>query len=353
MESGPSRFGLSLRRSKNDGDDWYIPYKPPAIPTSFQGGIGHSPAPVRSPSTKVFSFFSTSSSVPQNDFDPAYSFQDTPHHANRRPYRSPSFSSLADRPANPFAIPSSASVPTGLAGPKMLFSPLQREMRSPPYPPPSPIDHSPRRRIQSNPKPASAGPQRWAAQSMCDMLVFPKPHITPHTITPPSSPPHQYRDSPDVLEMGQLRLREREEWAQAAQPQRVRSNTRGRSLSVGRQDGPPPGAPIIGSANARREEAEDRERRRSSSASRATFGRLRSSSFGIGSARTSNSISGGRQSSEQPSLFRRTSSDRFSRKSAHTLPSCMSHKKSKSVVDLGLDERESAVAGIGAELTDR
>lgn len=339
MEAGPSRFGrgrLSVRRERDTykkEDDWYIPYKPPTTHTNTYTQGGPSSTPARA-SNQVFSFFSASSGLDSN-FNPSYSTQ--PYNtANgiarldpRRPYRSPSYSSLTDRPPNPLTLPSSTSVPTGLAGPKMLFSPLHREMRSapsPPYAPDPDLGEYPRRRIQSTPKSSRPGGQRWAAQTMCDLLVFPRPNITPHTITPPGSPSDR---TENVLEMGQLRLKEREEWART-HPNRKKSLSRGRSLSLGRST-PPEGAPIIGSAQARREEADERERRRSSSASRPKFGRLRSSSLGMFSS-SDRGDEGylGRKSSERSTR---------SRRSGRGLSSC-GLSKNKSEVDLGFDPSE-------------
>lgn len=340
MESGPSRFSLSLRRPKNDGDEWYTPYKTPSNTQYNQRGIG-SPPPL-SPTNKGFSFFSTYST--QDGFDPGYTFSPIPAHKRtvQRPYRSPSYSSLAEYNPHPSSLPSSTSVPTGLSQPKMLFSPLHREMKRIPPPPSPPPLESPRRRTQSTPKPYTS--RRWAAPTVCDMLVFPKPHITPHTITPPDSPNTTSSPDPDVHEMGQQRLHEREEWARSSQTlHRARSKSRGRSLSLGQRNNPPPDAPIIGNANVRREEAEDRERRRSTS-SHPIIGRLRSSSFGIMSSRTSHDAPRSRQSSEHPSLIRRISSDRHSGRGS--VSGCTSLSRSKSVVDLGLNRKSITVPSL-------
>jgi hypothetical protein len=160
-------------------------------------------------------------------------------------------------------MPSTTSVPTGLAAPKMLFSPIMRELRDdhrdetaqrhPPqliYDRPQPAAGPSRRRAVSLSKPQSQfQPQtqsrppvpshqydkldrtRWAAPTMCDMLVFPRPHITALTITPPISPDNDRVTSMfDNLSMADRvdRDKERDEWHKF-----VEKRARSRSFRIG------------------------------------------------------------------------------------------------------------------------
>lgn len=75
---------------------------------------------------------------------------------------------------------------------------------------------------------------RWAAPTMCDMLVFPRPQITAHTITPPQSP-ERMSSMFDGLSMAEKvdREKERQEWQQYAteRPNRMPSLSRKGSLA--------------------------------------------------------------------------------------------------------------------------
>lgn len=132
-------------------------------------------------------------------------------------------------------LPSSTSVPTGLLAPPLLFSPSHRGMTLPSSGSvPDMRDH-----LQSStgslPLPGSRrvadGMRRWAAPTPCDTFVLPRPKLIAHTITPPISPernaPECVSPSPSdakVLQEGEARELEREEWARKARG-------RGRSLS--------------------------------------------------------------------------------------------------------------------------
>lgn len=186
-------------------------------------------------------------------------------------------------------IPSSTSVPTGLAAPKLLFSPLQREMqgnsllpatatetRSPPHIrkrtssiPQTPTPTSPYRRTSYRPRAHhDTDAKRWAASSMCDLLVFPRPHIAAHTITPPESPAgiSSTMDSsiltePRAVYEGRAREQEREEWAGYVRD-------RGRSAS------------FKGNGILPRGRSQSGERSRKDSGTSTIGGRLRSGSLG-------------------------------------------------------------------------
>ncbi|KAK4688226.1 GPN-loop GTPase, partial [Tremellales sp. Uapishka_1] len=263
-------------------NDWYIPYTPPHTNTHFpetapdfsatQGGIGQTPAPIRHARHNLLSFFSSDDRPPlkrtmarqfenpAGDLNKSYEF---PRLAPNRPplrARSSSYNAL-DTP--PSELPSSNSVNTGLAAPKMLFSPLTRELKSLRQVGSTPDLRVAQSRQRTVSTPHSAPPmpshqprkdRQWAAPTMCDKYVFPKPHIVPITITPPGSPektlPH-----PVVIE-GQERERERNEWANLVKK-------RGRSLSLGGTAAPPLSAPVVGSMRARSKERDGHSRKNS------------------------------------------------------------------------------------------
>ncbi|WRT67080.1 uncharacterized protein IL334_004046 [Kwoniella shivajii] len=333
MERQSSVFGKLRSRNTYDTipneDEWFIPYNAgqrPNLPTR-QSGIGLSPITQKSISNNIFSnVFSNSNSNPNNNGNapiagPSNSQpfpRPTPTPMNtysstyggglkllplpRRPTgtlaKSPSYGSLSDLDmTRTERLPSSSSVPTGLAAPSMLFSPLNRELRasmndneahSQIHPqaqstqrqiPSHPIHRSQpllsqsqrRQRAVSAPRPSKnrnphmyrAESRRWAVPTMCDMFLLPRPTLLPHEITPPVTPEEEqekrlsmesgsYVDHEKVLENSKAREQEREEWANMIK-------RRGRSLSLG-STAPPPGAPIIGNVRARSKERSSRSR---------------------------------------------------------------------------------------------
>ena len=258
-----------LRRRRGSGavrgpreDEWFIPYKAKPSTAISHSGIGLSPAPVRHSSTNLLSIFSSSNS--QDDVNRNYRF---PHTAQANPaagiqrispqlptmYRSPSHSSLIDNIPNPAGLPSSSSVPTGLAAPKMLFSPLSRAIRSGDFMPDSGDTIASPRPAITPPKYARAEQsrhryedRRWEVSAMCNLLVLPRPHVKAHIVTPPDSPYEQSINEIRIIEQGKERQQERDDWAELVK-------RRGRSMSFGGQPAPP-GAPIIGNARARSRE---------------------------------------------------------------------------------------------------
>jgi hypothetical protein len=225
-------------------DEWFIPYNrrsaPPLPGSSSKGGIGEMPLASGSgtalqPPTSGREHLRQRSADVDNlarRFFP------------RRPLfpRSGSDGSLTRMPGHAERLPSDTSVPTGLAAPKMLFSPISREIRNdtrtqPRYIHPGPV--APRTRAVSMPKqrqpPTShmydrVDPSRWAAPTMCDLLVFPRPQITAHTITPPHSP-GQVTNAFDGLSVTEKvdREKERDEWHRY-----VEKKARSRSFRIGR-----------------------------------------------------------------------------------------------------------------------
>ena len=123
------------------------------------------------------------------------------------------------------ALPSSFSYPTGLGAPRVLFSPLSREIKAGTSFTPKSRDEAPvprpPRRTAAMPKPSRSKTldgrhkhRRWAVLTMCDMFVLPRPRITPHVITPPESPVDNGDDNAQVVEEGRARQRERDDWAE-------------------------------------------------------------------------------------------------------------------------------------------
>ena len=247
-------------------DEWFIPYnrqsansQHPAGQEMGQGGIGQMPTTFNS--TRSRGHNKTNSESKSRTIFP------------RRPTfpRSGSDGSLTRPPPYPIAeererIPSTTSVPTGLTAPKMLFSPLSREMRdesrdhqrSGPTPNaaagPSSYSYryqedSARQRSASMPKHGHVydrtDMRRWAAPTMCDMLVFPRPQVTALTITPPGSPYAHHtgdvsstfgRTSSNVNATDQApplvdRDKEREEWQRYGERSRTKSFRRERDFS--------------------------------------------------------------------------------------------------------------------------
>ncbi|RXK36718.1 hypothetical protein M231_06025 [Tremella mesenterica] len=151
--------------------------------------------------------------------------------------KSPSESTVSETVPHAARLPSSSSVPTGLAAPKLLFSPLARELRAMPslnaYPDEEDEQSSStRHRTFSLPKatpkhhahPYGQGDKRWAVQTVCDLMVYPRPNLTPHVITPPSSPDGSTTGT-GILDVFKAREKERQQWEAYAK--------RGRSLSFG------------------------------------------------------------------------------------------------------------------------
>ncbi|WVR05128.1 hypothetical protein IAU60_002140 [Kwoniella sp. DSM 27419] len=338
MERQPSLFTkLRSRGDRNDParsgeDEWFIPYNAKASSSAqSQSGIGMSPTAQRPSHGSLMGVFSAVGGSSSRNHglekghsllksEPIGTYNPNAHHSSNSVPRSShtlprsnSYSSFINVMRSDdiiHTLPSESSVPTGLNEPKLLFSPLAREIRAK-------TDHQHRHRAgghhpehlqtgassqgrhrtmsaprsgrprrNSNPYEYRPENRRWAVPTMCDMLVLPRPHLLPHVITPPASPDEKNRrysydssmaDHDRVLEAGRMRTQEREQWADLVR-------RRGRSLSMG-STAPPPGAPIIGSYRARSRERE----RRSKSASRSNSliraitpnpGRRRSSSFG-------------------------------------------------------------------------
>jgi len=252
-----SMFTNRWKRTEDlEEDEWFIPYKRRSAPQARldqpQGGVGEMP---NTTSTSVNmarptrSFFGSGSggsgsgsSHRRQKSTPIEDDSATRSRFFRRPVlpRSGSDGTLT-RPS-PSAIPSTTSVPTGLAAPKMLFSPMMREIRDDTQPaaqydnnhPPSSY-HVPRQRTVSAPKHTSShvydkiDQRRWAAPTMCDMLVFPRPHITPLSITPPASP-EKLPSVFDGLSVADKvdRDKERDEWHKY-----VEKRARGKSFRIG------------------------------------------------------------------------------------------------------------------------
>jgi hypothetical protein len=255
-------FTNRWKRSEDlEEDEWFIPYKRRSAPQAQldipQGGVGEMPNVTSvNMARPTRSFFgsgsgshggsgSGSGSGSTHRRQKSTPLEDDPTTRSRffkRPAfpRSGSDGSLT-RPS-PLAVPSITSVPTGLAAPKMLFSPMMREIRDDTQPsrhdnkhPPSSY-HIPRHRTVSLPKQQTPShvydkidQRRWAAPTMCDMLVFPRPHILPHTITPPASP-EKLPSVFDGLSMADKtdRDKERDEWHKY-----VEKRARGRSFRIG------------------------------------------------------------------------------------------------------------------------
>ena len=243
-----------LRRRKNEwpiDDEWYIPYKSPGLGTASNPGtrgIGASPAPASTQRHNLLSVFSfTSSNDQDNEFNPDYRFPPPPSRALPPPptisrdfvlrgssiHKSPSYNSLLVHDPDLAGIPSSTSVPTGLSASKILFSPLNRQTRQPL--PPSP---DVRQRTASAPRPSRSyfvsasssnlvdpKPHKWAAPTICDRFVYPRPSITPHVITPPDSPAVETSFQRAVRD-GEKREKERADWEDFIR-------RRGRSMSFG------------------------------------------------------------------------------------------------------------------------
>lgn len=207
--------------------------------------------------------------------------------------------------------PSYTSVPTGLAEPNILFSPLNRQLRestkgtrddTPRYARGSFLDHQDmdrekRQRTVSAPhRPkhqqhdlytTKEEPRQWEPSSSSELFIFPRPNL----LAQPPQDRHGRRssigslttmttsdDTEKVLENGKARMREREEWAGYVE-------RRGRAISLGCRAEPPPDALPVGNTKAReRERRRSRERGKSNSMSSLNLGiiqgRKRSTSLG-------------------------------------------------------------------------
>lgn len=283
------------RWKRKDGeleeDEWFIPYnrRSAPIPTSVsKGGIGEMPLSSGSGSGSGSGpgfrpLFATSSGIGHGHGHRTTHYRQKSAEPNLNPNgdstgrrffplrprlpRSGSDGSLTRPPGPSERLPSNTSVPTGLVAPKMLFSPISREIRqehsgmdtAPPIVipesrpmhgldnPRSTIPAQPHSRARAVSMPKSHGrahastshmydsvdPSRWAAPTMCDLLVFPRPHITAHTITPPASP-EKVSSMFDGLSMAEKvdREKERDEWHRYAQ-----KTARSKSFRVGAMPG--------------------------------------------------------------------------------------------------------------------
>ncbi|OXG22228.1 hypothetical protein C366_01126 [Cryptococcus neoformans Tu401-1] len=207
--------------------------------------------------------------------------------------------------------PSYTSVPTGLAEPNILFSPLNRQLRASAkgsredtsryahgsYLDHQDMDHEKRQRAVSaphrskhqhhNPYSFKEEPRQWHPSSSSELFILPRPHL----LAQPLQDRHGRRssigslttmtssdDAEKVLENGKARMREREEWAGYVE-------RRGRAISLGCHAEPPPDALPVGNAKAReRERSRSRERGKNNSMSSLNLGiiqgRKRSTSLG-------------------------------------------------------------------------
>jgi len=288
--------GLRFRRNNGSArpaeDEWFIPYTAPTTPKPLSSQfIGHSPAPVKSTSSNMLSYFSGPTSTgplgePRQSFKfpplPPTPRSTAPSHVTAtdgfpiRLRKAPSQGSLLESSSMRSRIPTANSVPTGLTAPKLLFSPLSREARGSSFTPASASSsphaiNLPRQRTVSAPQRRmrqayDTPPRRWDAPTVCEKLVFAKPSITPHYITPPGSPEDNDGDSDvfsafasRVVADGKKREVERNEWAKYVK-HRTRSRSFGNELP--RED-----APVIGNARARER---DIERRMSASTKRSS-----------------------------------------------------------------------------------
>jgi hypothetical protein len=261
-------------------DEWYIPYKTTPDYTST-AGIGYTAPTPKSPTNNIFSYLSPTKSHSSTT-------KQYPSHLRPTISRSHSHNTITDQPRQA-SIATSVSVPTGLAAPKMLFSPISRQAHLQSFLPDmmtSDVDlpgpSKPRQRTYSAPNPnyrarkttnhvpgVKHEERRWAVPTICDLFVYPRPQIIPHTITPPESPETEETSVMDigndgdlvrdrrVVEEGRARAKEREEWADLVK-------RRGRSMSFGNQSGGED-APIIGNMRAR---SMERSRSRGSSVTR-------------------------------------------------------------------------------------
>lgn len=274
------RFLRPASSSRPQEDAWFVPYNKPAQgqASSSSFAIGQSPTPTRHSSSNLLSYFASPTSPSSHSENKGFRFPSSRAGSptkragqTRAVSQAASSSSLLDASVQS-RLSTSNSVPTGLSAPKLLFSPLVREVNGTTYIPaesPTPtrqrtFSAPQRRRKPSNAYQEEHGPRQWAAPTICDKLVLAKPHITPHFITPPGSPDELDSDvfSGDierVVNDGKQRVRERDEWASYVK-------FRGRSRSFG-NEAPRFDAPIIGNAKIRAAEHERRASVKSRSSS--------------------------------------------------------------------------------------
>ena len=274
------RFRQTSSASRAHGDAWFIPYEKPKQGESSTSpySIGQSPEPARHSSGNLLSYFSSPTSPSPYPENKSFRFPlsgsaraDSPTRQRsheRGQSAGNSSSSLLDAVGRS-RLSTSNSVPTGLSAPKLLFSPLSREIHGTTYMPavsPTPTRQRTfsapnRRRKFSNTYRDEPEPRQWATPTICDKLVFAKPHITPHYITPPGSPEDTEGDvfsahAHRAVDDGRQRDKERDQWARYVK-------FRGRSRSFG-NEAPRIDAPIIGNAKVRAAELERRESKRRS-----------------------------------------------------------------------------------------
>ena len=262
-------------------DEWYIPYTKPATPPplpTYPVSAKAGSSKLQSPSTT--SFFHTHPRRPPAELTsfkfpplpPAPSDAREAGSSKSKPRfrlmsKSASQSSLHDA-YNSHRSVGPSPAPSGRAPSRVLYSPFNRTYREGSYLPPAPgYSHT---RAISTPEnqhrsrngetfPGKLEVRKWEAPTICDKLMWARPSITPHVVTPPLSP-----EDVVIVDEPEVREREREDWSKYVQ--------RGRSLSLG-SVAPPQGAPLIGNARVREAEIERRNsvtprRRRSSSFSR-------------------------------------------------------------------------------------
>ncbi|KAL1405509.1 hypothetical protein Q8F55_009146 [Vanrija albida] len=319
--TGSSRVTAAATSTTAVDSDGFVPYRPPFASTSAVSlspqmqpsgatGIGMAPAPppARTPKRSLFSNWSwgarrkqkqklTSASTPVLINQPPQPLGGTkvgasvPYGTTHLGAKATQGSTLSNAqyelyaPYNAYAprgqqwgpqgvehyqgVNHSSSVLTGLVAPKMLFSPIARDLRtdngrSSPYSSSTPHLLSMGTQPLSEPHSAEAGPsntrpyprvgenvstgnlhgqQRWssrwqgstytlhsegsrsrlAVSTVCDALTFPKPRMNAHDITPPESPQNRNTvDDDSIVDFGSAvalsdaRDQEREEWAEVA-----------------------------------------------------------------------------------------------------------------------------------------
>ncbi|KAL7422297.1 hypothetical protein Q5752_002943 [Cryptotrichosporon argae] len=255
-------------RTATEQDEWFVPYRPPNAPLSSLDvtGVRRSPSPAR-PSRSIFGALGSSL------------------RRARTPGAIPRSASLVSLPqaASMGRLASSNSVPTGLVAPKMLFSPLGREIRES-YTEAGPsgwrerYDQQHGQPVQRAPATQHAQPTQMAqhgrqyekeaerSRRPSDTKSSTSQSLPFSSIGPDVSP-----EMARALDQSRARDEERAGWEEVVR-------RRGRSLSFGKRD-PPLNAPIIGNARARSRSLE-RSRDRSGSTSSGVVGRARASSFG-------------------------------------------------------------------------
>jgi hypothetical protein len=232
-----SMFTNRWKRTEDlEEDEWFIPYKRRSAPQARldqpQGGVGEMPNTTTTSvnmARPTRSFFGSGSAGGSGS-------------THRRQKSTPVEDDSATRSRffrRP-VLPRSGS-DGSLTRPSPLATPMMREIRDDTRPaqhdtrPPPTSYHAPRQRTVSAPKHSSShvydklDQRRWAAPTMCDMLVFPRPHITPLTITPPASPERLPSVFDGLSVAGKVdRDKERDEWHKY-----VEKRARGKSFRIG------------------------------------------------------------------------------------------------------------------------